>query len=103
MGIRIFVGSENGRGYEGDDAILFCSTSGIAFGPVFNGDKDCSGSERAKHFLKWLDSYTPNINEIREDGRSWTQYHDPRGLTELGLVNSYYEWLKYEKENENGK
>ena len=45
MGVRIFVGREEGDTEE--QAILFCSSSGQAFGPFFES------TEEAAMFLEW--------------------------------------------------
>lgn len=57
MGIRIFEGREAGAEREG--AVLFCSTTGIAFGPIFN-DHDA-----AEDFLSWVRVHRPGI-ELRD-------------------------------------
>lgn len=61
MGCRIIDGGDDG-------AVLYCSTSMIAFGPVFES------ADHAEDFLKWLGS-------------------DPRHLTDIQLGTKYGEWL----------
>ncbi len=71
MGVRILNN-------EADDlAVIYCSTSDVAFGPVFyedSGDEgDRSASEKAEEFLDWLPV-------------------DPRTLSESELAAKYNEW-----------
>lgn len=55
---------------EGDDgAALYCSTSMVAFGPIFDD------GEAAEAFLKWLDGV------------------DPRGFSDQELMTKYSSWL----------
>ena len=70
MGVRIFVGREEGDTEE--QAILFCSSSGQAFGPFFES------TEEAAMFLEWnpydvrlcgthdYDSIETRVFEVRE-------------------------------------
>lgn len=67
MGVRIIDGD--------DGAVLYCSVTMWAFGPVF------SGSIEAQEFLDWL-------------GRE-----DPRVFTDTELRGRYHDWLA-EKEEE---
>ncbi len=46
MGVRIFVGHENGSTHE--QAVLFCSSTDTVFGPFFES------AEEAGLFLEWL-------------------------------------------------
>tara|TARA_R110000824_G_scaffold8899_1_gene40348 strand:- start:8876 stop:9187 length:312 start_codon:yes stop_codon:yes gene_type:complete len=46
MGVRIFVGHEDGSDYE--QAVLFCSSTDTVFGPFFDH------AEEAGSFLEWL-------------------------------------------------
>jgi len=48
MGVRIFVGHEEGTDRGREQAILFCSTTDWAFGPLFDD------AEEAQWFLEWL-------------------------------------------------
>jgi hypothetical protein len=61
---------------DADLAVLYCSTSDVAFGPVFtdseHGEQDAS--ERAAAFLRWLPC-------------------DPRRLDEPELLARYQAWL----------
>ncbi len=91
MGVRILHDSEQGY------AALFCSTSDVAFGPIFTqGDKSCDfadADERAQSFLRWLE-YAPKwVNYVNyvDTGR-----RDPRELTDTGLMQAYTDWLAQE-------
>ena len=48
MGVRIL------HDRESDVAALYCSTSDVAFGPLFYGTREREGDERAEAFVKWL-------------------------------------------------
>ena len=52
MGVRILVGSETGGDKE--VAVLFCSTSEVAFGPLMDGDSFGDPYFEAEWFLKYL-------------------------------------------------
>lgn len=52
-----------------DRAALYCTTSGIAFGPVFDGP-DAGG--RAEAFLAWLREEHPGQRGSRGDARYYT-------------------------------
>ena len=52
MGVRILQGAEPGSAYT--QAVLYCSTSDWAFGPVFYGDDEHDAFDRAHMFCKWL-------------------------------------------------
>ena len=73
MGVHIIEGHEPGS--DRTMAVLFCSTSGIAFGPVFDDADDAS------RFLEWLD-------EIQKVPR------DPRSLGNTELMAYYEHYLK---------
>lgn len=68
-----------------EQACLFCSTSGVAFGPVFRADK-ASGRdayEQAETFLQWC--YR-------------VQHTDPRAWSDAELMAKYSEWLTAQPE-----
>ena len=46
MGVRIL--------HNNDEAVMYCSTSGWAFGPLMHSDKEHDAEERMELFLKWL-------------------------------------------------
>jgi len=80
MGCRILHDREQ------DLAVLYCSTSDVAFGPVFtDGDNGQAADERAEAFLRWLQI-------------------DPRRCDESELQAFYSKWFaqeeaQYKREN----
>jgi hypothetical protein len=85
MGVRIFVGREEGDTEE--QAILFCSSSGQAFGPFFES------TEEAAMFLEWnpydvrlcgthdydsIETHVFKFREARENG--WKTKHEEEML-----------------------
>lgn len=58
--------------YNGGRAVLYCSTTDWAFGPVF------ASTDHAQSFLTWL-------------------YTDPRGLTDSQLESKYSQWQSVTK------
>lgn len=53
MGLRIIVGHEDG-GAGPECAVLYCSTMGIAFGPVISDPDGIDAHSYASAFLAWL-------------------------------------------------
>ncbi len=93
MGVRILHDSEQGY------AALYCSTSDVAFGPIFNeGDASFdykAADERAQAFLKWCD-VAPKWNsyeKVADMGR-----RDPRELTDAGIQAAYSDWRAQERD-----
>jgi hypothetical protein len=87
MGVRILFDRDH------DIAALYCSTTGVAFGPTFHSCADgytVDAHDVAWQFLEWLQSYEPTLNEIR-----WGSGFggDPRRLTDAGLLSAYAKWL----------
>ncbi len=87
MGVRILFDSDN------DVAALYCSTTDVAFGPVFYGDTKSGSEDRAEAFCRWFQS----------EACSWRKYErealgsrDPRSLTDTGLQAAYSDWLAQE-------
>lgn len=78
MGVRVLVGTEaDARGRK--EALLYCSTTGWGFGPLFSeGEDGTPALDRAYAFLKWL-------------------IVDPRGLKDAELERTYLEWLAVER------
>ena len=77
MATRILIGHENGDSRE--QAVLFDSVTGWAFGPLFSeGENGASAEDRAEHFLTWL-------NERDTE--------DPRRLEPSELEKLYGVWL----------
>lgn len=58
-------------------AVMYCSTDGWAFGPVFSDDEDHDADERANAFMRWLKT-------------------DARVFTDTELSKKYSEWLAQE-------
>lgn len=56
-----------------ENAALYCSTTGVAFGPIFSDEGDGAEAE-AELFCKWVEV-------------------DPRRLTDSALQAKYSEWL----------
>lgn len=78
MGVRI-LSDVRSEGYTGtSQAVLYCSTSDWAFGPVFYGDGDHDAEERAQAFCRWL------------GGR------EPRRMSDQELQAVYSEWRAQE-------
>ena len=76
MGVRILHDTHSHS--LNTSACLYCSTSGWAFGPVFDSDDEHDGAERASAFLRWL------------GGR------EPRLLTDSELLALHGEWRAQE-------
>lgn len=74
MGCRIIVGHEDGC--DGERALLYCSTSEWAFGPVFYSADD------ARAFRAWC----------------FARYGDPRTLDANRLEVVHGEWVRETKE-----
>ena len=54
MGLRVFVGREVGAPDYESKAVLFCSSTGLAFGPFFDD------AEEAGMFIEW-NGYDPRL------------------------------------------
>ena len=78
MGVHILKGD-----YTPDStitlAIMYCSTTDWAFGPVFSGNDNHDAEERCQAFLDWLGKV------------------DPRSLSDSELEGKYTEWQKQEE------
>lgn len=75
MGVRILRSRED----WGTQAALYCSTTGVAFGPVLESSNrdEHDADERAEAFCRWL----------KQDARSFTDSE---------LMAKYSEWLGQE-------
>ena len=71
MGVRIL--------HDTNDllAALYCSTSEVAFGPLFHDDDNHDAVDRAEAFLRWLK-------------------REPRRMTDAELMTAYSEWRAQE-------
>ena len=100
MGVRILYDDSSYKSLG--QACLYCSTAGWAFGPVFmDGGRDLGhrdGRERAQAFLAWLDTYTPQPDDLNALGKVLGWRHDPRELEESGLERAFGNWLAQEAE-----
>jgi hypothetical protein len=75
MGVRILHGQCS--------AVLYCSTTDWAFGPVFGDTDTHDAEERAELFCEWLHE----------------NYHvDPRALEDSALESKYVEFCRLEDE-----
>lgn len=74
MGVRILHNADDSM------AILYCSTSDFAFGPVFHETDAAMASDNAATFVNWL----------RETGRA----ADPRSLNDSQLSKAWSEWFQ---------
>lgn len=92
MGVRILVDSDY---YSGGAAVLFCSTSDWAFGPVImeseSGDFDAR--QMAELFLKWLGEDPRHLDDNRLRN-AYTRFRnheitDCRGCHEAVVVPNY--------------
>lgn len=71
MGIRILVDKDN------EMAVIYCSTSGVAFGPIIDANNGVGAEELAQAFLDWL-------------------VVDPRLITDNELLNKWGEFCRLE-------
>jgi hypothetical protein len=78
MGVRILYDDGRRRDYSGSQAALYCSTSDVAFGPVFSEGHGRDADERAEAFLKFLKA-------------------DARSYDDRELMNKYSEFLAQEE------
>ena len=85
MGVRILTDN-------GESAVLYCSTTDWAFGPVFSQSDDHDAQERAEAFLRWL----PQRITAFEQEPAMRRSVDARSLTANGLENAYGNWLAQE-------
>ena len=69
MGVRILS--------HYDTAVMYCSTSDWAFGPVFYSNDEHDAEERVESFIRWLK-------------------HDPREYDDHNLERKYAEWRTQE-------
>jgi hypothetical protein len=76
-------------------AILYCSTTDWAFGPVFADDDDHDADERAEAFLRWLATGPETWRGYDKEPLQFGHF-DPRELTDTGLEAAYADWLRQE-------
>lgn len=98
MGCRILAGKlDGGNGREA--AVFYCSTTGIAFGPVFEGLNDpgelSDPHDEAEAFAKWLESHPVEVARFDRGGPYKGRYEmttDPREIPERKLLDLYKQW-----------
>ena len=90
MGVRI------AHDREADIAILYCSTTGVAFGPVFDDGDDHDAVERVEAFLRWLNTIPAPTWYGQYDPAPSGRVRDPRDLSEQGIQRAYLDWLAQE-------
>lgn len=78
-----------------DSAVLYCSTSMWAFGPLFTGEDDRDGQTRAEAFLEWLQADAPYWTY---DRTQIGERRDARLLTDAGMQRAYADWMAQEAE-----
>jgi hypothetical protein len=93
MGVRILHDKDQER------AVLYCSTTDWAFGPMFRDTLERDGVERAGAFLRWLQrgTYTPKPEDLNAGGRVFGFKGDARAFTDEGLERAYTTWLAQEE------
>jgi hypothetical protein len=90
MATRIFVGHEQGEHtLSTEQAFLFDSVTGWAFGPMFREDEETgeSAEDRAQAFLDWLAETEGSVHE----------YGDARQIPPGDLERLYGLWLEAAK------
>ena len=65
MGVRIIT--------DGSQAVMYCSTTDWAFGPVIMGDKEHDAVERAELFIQWLPQDARQYTDSELEGK-WTDF-----------------------------
>lgn len=83
--------------YDGDNdiAIMYCSTTDRAFGPVFGKDDDHDARERVEAFFRWMDQ-TDTWHGYEKAYSVRAIDRDPRQLTDAGLESAYSDWCAQE-------
>jgi hypothetical protein len=79
-------------------ACLYCSTTDVAFGPIFYEGPavgEPTAQERATAFLRWLESPACPWGSFDKFPLG-DRRHDPRTLTDVGLELAYSTWLAQE-------
>lgn len=87
MSVRILYDADR------DYAVMYCSTSMWAFGPIFSSEDEGDAQQRAEAFLEWLERLS-NFGQY-EQSLIGAPRRDARLLTEAGLSAAYADWLVY--------
>jgi len=91
MGVRILADQFRNH------AVLFCSTSDWAFGPLFGEDEHGhDAEERAEAFLRWLKT-TDTWSSYDRHPLVGALQQDARQLTDAGLQQAHSDWLAQEQ------
>lgn len=80
-----------------EQAAMYCSTSDVAFGPVFHSDHGKDASERIEAFLRWLPQQPAIRAKAMENDFFSTGRFDVRMLNGRDLDAAYSEWLAQEE------
>jgi len=80
---------------DGTQAVMYCSTTDWAFGPVFQDDLGHDPEERIEAFLRWLKK-TPWKKEYEFAGIG--DQTDPREMSDAGLERAYADWREQEEQ-----
>jgi hypothetical protein len=84
MGVRILIGHEQGGDILSEQAVLFDSTTGWTFGPVFSAEDGTSAEDHAVAFFSWFSKMNGTLHECSD-----IRQLSPRELEEL-----YGTWLR---------
>jgi len=92
MGVRILQSHDDGQ------AVMYCSTTGWAFGPVIDSDGEGrDGETRMLAFFRWMDTTdTWDMYEKTPTAARLGIGRDPRRLTDAGMEDAYADWLAQE-------
>lgn len=83
---------------EAEAAVLYCTTSGFAFGPVFEHDAEA----KADSFLAWFASGRAGeaARRLNLTVHAGTDGHDPRHFSESDLAELLGEWQRFALDDE---
>jgi len=84
MGVRILRAKS--------EAVLYCSTTDWAFGPVFSDDDDHDADERAEAFTRWLvkDARTFSDSELQSAYSRWLDQESAQWAREKDESDAEY-------------
>ncbi len=94
MGVRILSDRDS------NIACLYCSTSDVAFGPVFSDGDEHDADERAEAFCRWFDSDACDWRQFDRFPYGLPLRRDLRQLTDAGLQQAYTAWLAQEADQQ---
>jgi hypothetical protein len=97
MGVRILHDD------AGEMSALYCSTTGVAFGPVIEESQDEAGDhhdsvERAEAFLRWLpaDARTYTDAQLMARYSDWRAQESAQWIREKSEEDAKYRWIDEE-------